>query len=56
MLNNGQPVDLQKQYESNSVTTDNYELIMRLVDEIHYEYVLKMNYTQILVRSDENEV
>lgn len=56
MLNNGQPVDLQKQYESNSVTTDNYELIMRLVDEIHYKYVLKMNYTQILVRSDENEV
>ena len=47
MLDDGKCIMLDKNSETQKLTTNNYELIRKLAKSVEYQYILNMNYTQI---------
>ena len=47
MLDDGKCIMLDKNSETQKLTTNNYELIRKLAKSVEYQYILNMNYTRI---------
>ena len=47
MLDNGACISLHESEETQTLVTNNYEVLERMAKTIEYQYILNMNYTAI---------
>ncbi len=55
ILDDGKHIALDEDREQQKLITDNYELVKRIASEVHYQYVLNMNYTVMIFEAAQLE-